>query len=40
MHLLNSKTKINEDWNYKPPAKTEKLSKILEEELSNRKKDL
>lgn len=29
MHLLQSKVKLSEEWTYKPPEKTEKLSKIL-----------
>jgi len=27
MHLLQSKVKLSEEWTYKPPEKTEKLSK-------------
>ena len=40
MHLLNSKAKLSQEWTYKPPEKTQKLSKMLQQELSDHKKEL
>lgn len=34
------RSKVNEDWHYKPPKKTEKLTQFLEDEKTEQRKKL
>ena len=38
MHQLHAKSRVGDEWIYKPPEKPEKLTKILEVEITDKKK--